>query len=178
MPGTTGRGFGRVALVLLVALAADSGIARAETASLLERVKALAGRWEGVAYWSDRPDDRQPVTMTYSLTGRGSAVVENFDPGTGPLMTSVYHADGEDLRMSHFCGAGNQPRLIARPSSDEPDVIRFSFVDATNLGDPPAGHVHAAELEFVGDDRLIVRFVFRIGEGEKVETVELGRADG
>ena len=50
-------------------------------------------------------------SVVYKLTGAGSALVETQFPGTGHEMVSVYHLDGDDLRMTHYCAAGNQPRV-------------------------------------------------------------------
>jgi hypothetical protein len=47
------------------------------------------------------------------LTGNGSALVESLIMGGVPTMTTVYHLDEADLRMTHYCGAKNQPRLKA-----------------------------------------------------------------
>ena len=50
------------------------------------------------------------MNATYYVTGNSSAVVENLINESTPVMTSVYHLDGRDLRMTHFCGAQNQPK--------------------------------------------------------------------
>lgn len=158
----------------LVAVLSGAAAVNADEGAAFERIKTLAGRWEGITYWSNDPENRQPVSMIYYLTGRESAVVENFDPGSGPEMTSVYHMDGAELRMTHYCAAGNQPRLEATKVDE--NGIHFSFVDATNLPSPDAGHVRAASLNFLGDDRLIVKFVFFSEGVELVETIEVERA--
>jgi hypothetical protein len=43
--------------------------------------------------------------------------------------------------MTHYCRAGNQPRLVAQGHAG--DTIRFDFVEATNLA-PADGHIQAA----------------------------------
>ena len=35
-------------------------------------------------------------------------------PGTGHAMTTVYHLDGRDLVLTHYCMGGNQPRMRAK----------------------------------------------------------------
>jgi hypothetical protein len=97
---------------------------------------------------------------------------------TVPSMTSVYHLDGSDLRLTHFCAAGNQPRLKATEIDGALGTARFSFLDATNLQANPA-HVEAVELRFVSADRLVVRFTFGGGGGARsVEHIELARVGG
>jgi len=51
-------------------------------------------------------------------------------------MTSAYHLDKEDLRMTHYCAAGNQPRLKAGSIDLSKNLFRFDFVDITNLASP------------------------------------------
>jgi hypothetical protein len=48
-------------------------------------------------------------------------------------MVTVYHQDGQDLRMTHYCSAKNQPRMKASSVSPDGNVVSFEFVDATNL---------------------------------------------
>src|SRR5262245_26894912 len=85
------------------------------SARVLERLRGLAGDWEGSLEWSGARTGTGRVKASYSTTGYGSAVVENLYMGDDalPSMTSVYHLDGSDLRMTHYCGARNQPRLKA-----------------------------------------------------------------
>ena len=45
-------------------------------------------------------------------TGGGSAVTETLFPGTAHEMMSVYHMDGDDLVLTHYCAGGNQPRMM------------------------------------------------------------------
>jgi hypothetical protein len=89
-------------------------------------------------------------------------------------MTSVYHLDGPDLRMTHFCGAGNQPRLKASRIDDAQGIVQFSFVDATNLVVQPA-HVDAVEIRFVSADQLVVQFTFVGGGKTSTEHLDLQR---
>ena len=56
-------------------------------------------------------------------------------------MVSMIHLDGPNrLLMTHYCGAGNQPRMQASVSPDG-KTITFNYVDATNLSAPDAGHM-------------------------------------
>ncbi|MGZ7079861.1 MAG: hypothetical protein ACXVJT_10645 [Thermoanaerobaculia bacterium] len=143
---------------------------------VLQRLRALQGSWEGTLEWSGARTGNGPVKATYLTTGNGSAVIENLTMGgdANPSMTSVYHLDGADLRMTHYCGAHNQPRLRATQISPAADAVAFSFVDATDLAAHPA-HVEGCELRFVDDDHLVVRFTFTAGGKKSVENIDLKR---
>src|SRR5881227_3335701 len=102
-------------------------------ARALNQLKTLAGNWEGVFEWRGARSGSGAMKVTYYTTGNGSAVVENLIMENAPVMASVYHLDGADLRMTHFCGAQNQPRLKAGRVDLAHGAVDFGFVDVTNL---------------------------------------------
>ena len=153
-----------------------SSPALADGEAVFEKILGLAGNWVGITYWSTDPSKREEVRMTYQPTGLGSAVVEHFSTGTEPTMTSVYHMDGNDLRLTHFCSAKNQPRLKATRIDDGGRVVVFSLEDVTNLTSPGAGHVSGLELRFPAEDHLELKFTFSRDGRDIFEFIELARA--
>jgi hypothetical protein len=87
----------------------------------------------------------------------------------------VYHLDGSDLRATHFCAAGNQPRLKADPFDEKHKSVDFRFVDITNLSAPDAPHVEALRLEFKESGQLVVIFTFTSSKGKSFEHITLTR---
>ncbi len=75
-------------------------------------LKALVGDWQGSYEWLGK-NRKGPINARYYLTGNGTAVVEDLIVDGNANMTTVYHLDGADLRATHYCAAGNQPRLKA-----------------------------------------------------------------
>jgi hypothetical protein len=149
----------------------------AETASdrVFERLRGLAGKWEGTFSWSHGRTESGKLKATYYLTGNGSALVENLIMGDSPTMTTVYHLDGVDLRMTHYCAARNQPRLKATHIDESAGAIEFSFVDVTNATACPA-YVNAFRIQFDGTDHLDLRFTFGGGSAKgAIENVALRR---
>src|SRR5215470_13374956 len=108
------------------------------SAEALDWIKKLAGDWSGSIQWSGARSEQGKIDARYRVTGNGTAIVEDLiQSGTGtPIMTSVYHLDAGNLRMTHYCGAGNQPRLKAGSIDAAQKIIRFDFVDITNLATP------------------------------------------
>jgi len=100
------------------------------------------------------------MSARYFTTGNGSAVVETLTAEGIPMMRTVYHPDGPDLRMTHYCAARNQPRLKASRIDLSAGAIDFAFVDATNLSAPDAPHVTGLEVRFADDDHVTLTFVF------------------
>jgi len=145
-------------------------------AAALERIKSMAGTWNGTTEWTGARTGTGSMTASYYLTGNGSAVVEDLGDSSTPVMTSVYHLDGDDLRMTHYCGAQNQPRLKAARIDMSRGFIEFAFVDITNLKTPESPHVHGAELQFVDADHVVLTFVFHSDGGVSREKISLARA--
>jgi hypothetical protein len=140
------------------------------------RLRTLVGVWEGSYEWTGARSEKGAAKARYELTGNGSAVIEHLIMGNDstPSMSTVYHADGDDLRMTHYCGARNQPRLKAARIDATQAAWQFEFIDATNLQVQPA-HVHGFEIRFLAEDRLVLRFTFVAGAKESVEHIELRR---
>ncbi len=120
------------------------------------QLKTLEGTWDEEEYGR---------VIEYHLTGDDSALIEEFIGD--PPMTSVYHLDGVDLRMTHYCNAENQPRMIA--SSYDSDTLHFSFVDVSNLESPHAYHTRTLRIEFLTENSVVLTFT-GLRSGEEVVT--------
>src|SRR5499433_2445660 len=155
----------------LTALSAE----QTESSKALSQIKALIGNWGGTFQWTGGRHDTGSMNATYYVTGNGSAVVENLINESTPVMTSVYHLDGRDLRMTHYCGAQNQPRLKARRIEPAQGILDFAFVDITNAPSPDAPHVDGLEIRFRDADHLTLTFHFVSAGKESRERIELAR---
>lgn len=116
--------------------------------AIFENIKSLSGEWVHA---------KGPVKGTVGLSVRviagGSAVVERQFPGTPMEMITVYHLDGDEVMLNHYCVLGNQPRLKAAVG-DRKNTIKFSFVGATNLTSKNDPHMHEGWLTFVSKDSI------------------------
>jgi hypothetical protein len=137
-----------------------------KTVPTIDSLKALVGTWVR-ADEHGQPTDQ--VVSTYRVTAAGTAVVEVVFPGTDREMMTVYHQDGDDLMLTHYCAAGNQPRMKCRAGSD-PNQLVFEFVDATNMRSMRDRHMHAGTLTIV-DPRHIQATWQGYAEGAPAEAV-------
>lgn len=146
--------------------AADAGpgiTAKAAFAAL----KALAGEWAGTVGVS--ADKGAPGKVNFRVTSGGSAVFERQFPDQPHEMTSVYHLDGDDLVLTHYCAAGNQPRMkLDRKRSSAHELI-FEFSGGSNLNPARDGHVHAGRIRLPGADRLEAEWYFH-ADGKRAGT--------
>jgi hypothetical protein len=126
------------------------------------RLKTLAGTWKAQiaqgheAAKKQEHEDQHPseATVTFRLTGAGSALVETQFPGQSHEMVSVYHLDGNELRMTHYCAAGNQPRVKLDRAHSQPDHLIFLFDGGTNLDAGKDMHIHGLEITFHQDGKV------------------------
>ena len=107
----------------------------------LDLLKKLEGEWAG-----------KDTAVTYKVTGGGSTVMETLFPGTPHEMVSMYHLDGPDLVMTHYCAEGNQPHLKAAPAKDEKS-ISFTCTGGTNMKETDH-HIHSAQFTFTDEDHM------------------------
>ena len=120
----------------------------ADTSAALERIKSLEGTWDADTDSNGEWDTQ----VIYRVVGGGSAVTEDLFPGTPHAMVTVYHLDGARLLGTHYCAAGNQPRMAA--NKIDGDEIAFELVDVTNLSGPDAHHMNTVAFEFTDADHV------------------------
>jgi hypothetical protein len=157
------------ALVLSVhsALAAATSPAAPPASAALERFKALSGDW--VAAEDGAMSRKGDLVARYAVTAGGTAVVETVFPGSAHEMVTVYHADGADLVLTHYCMEGNQPRMRARGTKGP--RFDFAFDGGTNIDPQRDRHMHSAWLEFVGADEIRNEWT-ELAEGKPVLVVK------
>jgi hypothetical protein len=137
-----------------------------EAKAAFAKLKKLAGTWKveydatgKAADFKKKLDEQKKghadnQSVIFKLTGAGSALVETQMPGAPHEMVSVYHLDGDDLRMTHYCAAQNQPRLKLDRARSTPDHLIFTFDGGTNLDPKKDMHIHGLEITFHEDGRV------------------------
>jgi hypothetical protein len=159
----------RVAVSLVVLLASLAAQAQSGTQQSFDSIKALAGNWEGKTQMSE------PVQVSFRLTAGGSAVMSEIIShmnGKPEDMITMFNMDGDRLLLTHYCAAGNQPRMKASASADG-KTLTFDFVDATNLSGPDAPHMHRVVFSFIDGNHHTEEWHFAVGGKEMVETFDL-----
>jgi hypothetical protein len=151
--GTTGH-FSIVATSAAAGATAGAGPADGNnSAQAFERLTSLAGTWEAST-------PRGKVTTTYELVSGGSVLLERLEMGGKDPMVTTYHLDGRRLVLEHYCHAGNQPLMEAKPFLAAANEIDFDFVSAQNLAGPNAGHMHQLKLRFNSADEVAADWIW------------------
>jgi hypothetical protein len=152
---------GIASLLLVTALAAAYVAALGDdkatpaTSQRFEALKKLAGDWVKIGK-DGKPTDE--LVSSIRVTAAGSAVQETFFPGSSHEMVTMYHLDGADLVLTHYCMLGNQPRMRAEPSADDKKIV-FKFIGGSNLKSNDEQHMHQATLTFDGKDHYEAEWV-------------------
>ena len=137
----------RTAISFAMMLSALSAVAEPNSQKSFDLLKSFSGAWEGNTVQG------KTVQVSFRTTAAGSALVSEITmPGMkGEDMISMFHMDNDRLLLTHYCSAGNQPRLVASLSADG-KTVTFDFLDATNLPSPQAGHMRHAVYIFTDSD--------------------------
>jgi hypothetical protein len=145
--------------------AAKAGV---DAKTAFAKVKTLAGTWkseitglhkagggkETSGEYKQREKHEEDAPVIYKVTGAGSALMETQFPGSNHEMVSVYHLDGDELRMTHYCAVGNQPRVKLDKANSTPDQLIFVFDGGTNLDPQKDMHIHGVKITFHEDGKV------------------------
>lgn len=157
----------RIAAVVVIALAATAALAQSDAQKSFAQLKSLTGSWEG------KGPSGTALRVSWRETAGGSALMSEI-LGTGPEnMISMFHMDGSRLLMTHYCGAGNQPRMQASASPDG-KTITFTFVDGTNIA-PGGGHMQQMVLTMLDENHHTEDWTFLDHGKEMKEFFDLRR---
>ena len=100
-----------------------------------EKLKSLAGSWQGGFMG-------MPVQITIRVTSSGNAILhEGTSSGMPDNPITMLYVDGDRLLLTHYCDAGNRPRMVAKVSPDG-KTVEFDFLDV--VGSTRYGNMHDA----------------------------------
>jgi hypothetical protein len=150
-----------VSLTLVLALSAVTATVNADdktntaASQRFEALKGLAGDWVEIGK-DGKPTDK--VVSSIRVTSAGSTVQETLFPGSDHEMVTMYHLDGAELVLTHYCMLGNQPRMRAEAGDDVKKIV-FKFIGGTNLKSEDEQHMHQATLTIKGKDRFEAEWI-------------------
>jgi len=136
--------------LFLLALSAVA-FAQSDAQKSFDQMKVLAGNWQGPVTTEPKMAKMGNMTSTQvslRVTSRGNAIVHEMygegkadDPTRYDHPVTMLYLDGDRLLLTHYCDAGNRPRMTAKPSSDG-KKIEFDFLDVA--GSTKYGHMDHA----------------------------------
>ena len=127
-------------------------VAPTEAQKAFDKLKTVEGSWEGpVTTVPPVPDIASKVAQfSLRVTSRGNALVHELSvPGLPDHPVTMFYVDDDRLTLTHYCDAGNRPRMIGKVSPDG-KTIEFDFLDLS--GGNQKGHMHHAVFTFIDEN--------------------------
>jgi hypothetical protein len=150
----------------------EGGVTAKKAAAAFEKLKTLAGDWQSKSTkgWTEKE--------SYQVIAGGSVVMEtSYGAHPNEWMATMFHMDGPNLMLTHYCVARNQPRLRATEISDDLSQMTFTFLDGTNLPSRDKGHMDKLVMRLEGKDSFFSRWTwYQDGKESWMEDIEHRRA--
>ena len=131
---------------------AQSDAPKSDAQKSFDKLKTLAGNWEGRGTTNPHMPDTMQVNLNVTSSGNalmhemmGKAKPDNAKKDADHPVTMLY-LDGDRLLLTHYCDAGNRPRMAARVSPDG-NKVEFDFVDVS--GSTKYGHMDHAVFTII-----------------------------
>jgi phage tail protein X len=132
-----------------------------------EKIKTLSGVWEGhvttIPPLADMGDGAV-TQVSMRVTSRGNALVHEMkdaanpdDPAKYDHPVTMFYVDSDRLLLTHYCDAGNRPRMSARTSPDG-KTIEFDFLDVA--GSTQYGHMQHAVFTIIDANHHIEEWTY------------------
>jgi hypothetical protein len=141
----------RILVFSLLLVFAKVTCAQSESEKSFGAMKTLAGDWQGPVTVDPPQADMsmdKPIRVSLRVTSRGNAIVHEMQEAGTPLDATQYdhpvtmfYQDGGRLVLTHYCDAGNRPRMTGKVSPDGKKV-EFEFLDLS--GSNQYGHMYHA----------------------------------
>jgi hypothetical protein len=132
--------------------------AQSDTQKSFDSLKTLAGSWEGSL-------EGKTINVTLRVTSMGTAIMHEMKSSGPDDPITMLTVDGDRLLLTHYCDAGNQPRMVGTTSADG-KTITFNFIDATNLRSSQHGHMQSATFTLIDSDHHTEKWEFAMANGK------------
>jgi hypothetical protein len=160
-----------VAVILLSSVA----FAQSDVQKSFDHLKTLAGTWEARVTTVPPQSEIEGKLMhvTLRVTSMGNALMHEMTGADRPddPITMLY-MDGDRLMLTHYCDAGNRPRMTGKVSADG-KAVEFEFLDVA--GSTQYGHMHHAVFTMIDANHHTEEWTFMQGDKPVHARFELQR---
>jgi phage tail protein X len=166
----------KFALSLLLLSFSTAAFAQSDPQASFEKLKSLAGTWEGPVTTTPKQAAIEGQTMHVSLrvTSMGNTLMhEMTGAGQPDDPITMFYVDTNRLLLTHYCDAGNRPRMTGTTSADG-KTIEFEFLDI--VGNMQYGHMHHVVFAFIDANHHAEEWTFMLPGNKAVRAhVDLQR---
>ncbi len=169
--GWSGMGISLAFAALAVTAGENHDLPKVDVPKAFGQLKPLIGTWEGTTQMGEKS---VPVKTTYEMTSGGTAIIERLFVGTPHEMVSVYHPEGDQVVMTHYCMLGNRPKLTMKKSDN--GSLTFQMVGTQGIRSRKEMHMHAVTMTFKDDKTLTQEWIgFDKGKMDHATVVQLAK---
>jgi hypothetical protein len=139
----------RFVLSAILLSLSTAALAQSDGQKTFDNLKTLAGSWEGIVTTLPQQSEVQgkQVQISLRVTSMGNALMHEAKlEGRPDDPITMLYMDGNRLLLTHYCDAGNRPRMVAKTSPDGKTVV-FDFLDVD--GGTQYGHMHHAVFTII-----------------------------
>src|SRR5215472_12958086 len=155
----------RMTLPLILLFLSVPAYPQTEAQKSFDKLKALSGVWEGKVTTDLKvatPLDNEPTHVTLRTTSRGNALMhEMTSAGSPDDPITMFYLDEGRLLLTHYCDAGNRPRMEGKISPDG-KTLDFEFIDVA--GNNLHQHMHHAKFTFIDANHHLEEWTFMLGD--------------
>ncbi|HEY6119245.1 MAG TPA: hypothetical protein VIV66_04750 [Pyrinomonadaceae bacterium] len=143
----------------------NSITAQTDAQKAFDKLKSLAGSWNGVLSGTGTPFDGKTMHFTLRVTSTGNAILHEMTglPGRPDDPITMFYLDEDRLMLTHYCDAGNRPRMTAKLSPDG-KILEFDLIDVA--GGMQKGHMHHVKFTFIDADHHTEDWTFMLPNGK------------
>ncbi|HTQ62482.1 MAG TPA: hypothetical protein VMI32_19810 [Candidatus Solibacter sp.] len=156
-------------IILSMIVAARPTFASNQSAAAFRKLLSLTGDWRG------KDQHGMKVKTRFQSLASNTAVMETLAPSGMESMVSLYSVDGDSIALVHFCPTNNQPRMRAKPDSDDTRELDFVFEGAGNLKSPSEGHQQHLVLRFDDPNHITETWTWRRNGKDTLMVFHLSR---
>jgi hypothetical protein len=160
----------KLTFVLVIAAAAaivlsqeppNTPIEKSDAQKAFMKLKALAGSWEGVLSGTGTPFDGSTMHFTLRVTSTGNALLHEMTglPGRPDDPITMFYLDEDRLLLTHYCDAGNRPRMTGKASSDG-KTLEFDLLDVA--GSTQKGYMRHVVFTLIDADHHAEDWTFML----------------
>lgn len=125
-----------------------------------DKIKSLAGTWVGSLTTSPQEPSVEGKLAQFTLreASLGNSLVHEFSvSGLPDHPITLFYLEEDRLTLTHYCDAGNRPRMVGKVSPDG-NKVAFELLDLS--GGDRHGHMHSAVFTFIDENHHIEEWTY------------------
>jgi len=139
-------------LLSLSPVAFSQSVVQSDAQKSFTTLKNMAGSWEGHLTTVPQQADVEGkyALISMRVTSMGNALMHEIKiEGRSDDPITMLYLDGDRLLLTHYCDAGNRPRMVAKVAPDG-KTVEFNFLDV--VGSTRYGNMHDAVFTEIDAD--------------------------